>query len=282
MSIKPLGALAILVVFLSSCSIPVTEKGILHASRASLPPLDSLRSGVIEGSPIEVQVESTIKLRGVHLKYPQSTNVILYCYGNFDYVAPLLPFLDSLGHTFKSDIVCVDYRGYGFSDGSPTLKDLQSDALKVYDAVLLAAGSKPVFVMGRSIGAGIALRMAATKNAAGVILLSPPSSIADLISGWNRGLPWYQRLIFSIKAADELVEYSPQPIDDAKLVVENVLVAHGEDDEVIPIELGEKVFKAISSPRKHWLPLSGVSHYGLKPYTEPIRSAIISVLAGSK
>jgi uncharacterized protein len=223
-------------------------------------------------------VEATVKLRGVHLKYPGSSKLILYSYGNAEYVAEILPLLDSISHAFQADVVSIDYRGYGFSDGTPTLASLRDDAPKVFDRVATDAGKgKQIILIGRSIGSAFALAIAAQREAAALVLISPPSSIPDLVSGWNRLLPWYQRLVFNIKASDELLAFSPQPIDNARQVTENTLVIHGEEDAMVPIELGRRLFDALISKNKRWIQIKGGTHQGIRFFSDSLKSAIESL-----
>ncbi len=78
-------------------------------------------------------------------------------------------------------IVSVDYRGYGASDGTSTEELAVKDALAVYDAVRERLGpAARIAVMGRSLGSGIALRVAAGRDAAALVLVTPYDSLANV------------------------------------------------------------------------------------------------------
>lgn len=75
----------------------------------------------------------------------------------------------------------LDYRGYGASDGAPSEKAVKADALAVYDALSDKIGHKtPIVVMGRSLGSGVALHVAANRPVAGLILVTPYDSLASV------------------------------------------------------------------------------------------------------
>jgi hypothetical protein len=79
----------------------------------------------------------------------------------------------------------VNYRGYGGSTGVPREGGLIADAEVVYDWV--AARHDAIVVMGRSLGTGIATALAAKRPVAGVVLVTPYDSIANVGAG---RYPW--------------------------------------------------------------------------------------------
>jgi len=78
-------------------------------------------------------------------------------------------------------IIAVDYRGYGGSDGTATEELAVKDALAVYDAVRARLGPNArIALMGRSLGSGIALRTAVSRDAAALVLVTPYDSLANV------------------------------------------------------------------------------------------------------
>lgn len=73
-------------------------------------------------------------------------------------------------------IAAVNYRGYGRSTGVPSEAALKEDALAVFDQATAMTGGKG-FVMGRSLGAGLAAHVAAQREVIGAVLLTPYDSI---------------------------------------------------------------------------------------------------------
>jgi uncharacterized protein len=81
----------------------------------------------------------------------------------------------------------VNYRGYGGSTGHPREADLITDADAVYDWV--AARHDHVVAMGRSLGTGIATALASQRPVAGLVLVTPYDSIANVASDRYPWLP---------------------------------------------------------------------------------------------
>ncbi len=119
-------------------------------------------------------------LRGYYLPRTingQSAPAVLYFCGNAEEQTGF--FLWSPNELRPYAVAGVDYRGYGRSDGVPTEAVLKSDALAVYDALAARLGEHPrIVVMGRSLGTAMAAYVAARRPVAGIILVTPFSSLA--------------------------------------------------------------------------------------------------------
>lgn len=76
-------------------------------------------------------------------------------------------------------VVVFHYRGYGPSEGRPSAHALLGDAFAVHDS-LAADGAGSVVALGLSIGAGPAAHLAAGRDLAGVILVTPFDSLTEL------------------------------------------------------------------------------------------------------
>jgi uncharacterized protein len=81
----------------------------------------------------------------------------------------------------------VAYRGYGPSDGYPGERELFSDGLAVLNDMVGRYAPQQVFLIGRSLGSGVACYVAAQKEVQGVILITPYDSIENVA---RSGFPW--------------------------------------------------------------------------------------------
>ena len=75
-------------------------------------------------------------------------------------------------------IHAMHYRGYGGSTGSPSEQALVADAGRLFKQV--ATRHRDIVVVGRSLGSGIALQVAAGHRAERLVLVTPYDSIAEL------------------------------------------------------------------------------------------------------
>ena len=93
--------------------------------------------------------------------------VVLYCHANAENVADveqLAPVLHSAG---AAAVFAFDYRGYGFSTGTPTMGTLLTDVEHVVAALpgilaRFALSGRPLVAYGRSLGAACAVHVAST------------------------------------------------------------------------------------------------------------------------
>lgn len=111
----------------------------------------------------------------------QTPHVIIYFGGNAEdvlYTAALASRIDA------RRLLVMNYRGYGGSTGNPGQKQLYADALAIYDHVV-DGGEPPdhIVLMGRSLGSAMATMLAAHREVAGVILVTPFDSLADVAAG---------------------------------------------------------------------------------------------------
>src|SRR5437899_673838 len=72
------------------------------------------------------------------------------------------------------EIWAVNYPGFGGSSGPAQLRLIPSAALAAFDALQSKAGTRPIIVFGTSLGATVALHVAAHRNVHGIVLHNPP------------------------------------------------------------------------------------------------------------
>ena len=78
------------------------------------------------------------------------------------------------------DVVAFHYRGYGPSTGRPSAAALNADALAIYDELRRRNPDQPIVGVGLSIGAGPAAYLAARRDVAGLILVTPFDTLEAL------------------------------------------------------------------------------------------------------
>jgi len=146
-------------------------------------------------------------------------------------------------------VMMMSYRGYGGSTGSPTERANVADARLAFDS-LVADGVRPqdIILYGESLGTGVAVQLAGERNAGGVILDSPYTSVVD------RAAELYPFLPVGLILSDRY-ETSRHI---AKLHAP-LLIVHGEADEVIPVAMGRKLFALANEP-KEIVTLPGAGH----------------------
>ncbi|PZW63115.1 MULTISPECIES: alpha/beta hydrolase [unclassified Pseudomonas] len=144
---------------------------------------------------------------------------LIYFGGNAEDVSRSLP---GFSQAFADHaIYLLHYRGYGGSTGSPSEEAIQRDAMALFDYVY---NSHPdIAVIGRSLGSGVAVRLASQRPASRLILITPYNSLEDLAA---RQFPWFP-VKWLLQDKFESWKYA------AHITVPTLLVA-AEHDEVIP------------------------------------------------
>ena len=131
-------------------------------------------------------------------------------------------------------VYLVNYRGYGASSGSPTETALFADAQALFDR--FSAQHAGVSVIGRSLGSGVAVFLAATRSPDRVVLITPYDSIAGLAQSAFPIFPVSALLIDRFASVDYAV-HATAP----------VLMLIAERDEVIPRSSSQNLAAAIDA-----------------------------------
>jgi fermentation-respiration switch protein FrsA (DUF1100 family) len=141
------------------------------------------------------------------------------------------------------------YRGYSGSTGSPSEVALIADARLAYDH-LIGQGLRPerIVVYGESLGSGVAVQLAASRQVAGVVLDAPFKSLLDVAQRHYSYVP-VRPFLLDTFASDQYIAQVKAP----------VLIMHGTRDRVIPLDSGKALFEAASQP-KEMVVLDGAGH----------------------
>lgn len=121
---------------------------------------------------VKLKVDGAL-LDGVYLEN-NSSELIIYFGGNADDATDFISIFKNLKNF---DIVAFNYRGNALSSGKPSEKALFNDALKIYDTF---AKKKEVFVVGRSLGSGVAVFLASKRDVKKLFLITPYDSIENV------------------------------------------------------------------------------------------------------
>lgn len=192
--------------------------------------------------------------------YPSSKKgpTILYFHGNgetaidYDGVAP---FYTERGLNF----FVTDYRGYGYSDGSPSATALVRDAHHLLRGLLALRTelnySGSVIVMGRSLGSAPAIEVARHHQEIikGLIVESGFASTKTLLA--RLGLGWVAETGKDFRGfANE---------EKMAMVSIPTLVIHAEMDRLIPLSEGVNLFECCGAKEKTLVVIAGADHNDL-------------------
>jgi len=188
---------------------------------------------------------------------------IVYFGGNAEDVSVNL---DSFSKAFPDRaLFLLHYRGYGGSTGSPTERANDSDAAVLFKKV--HAQHPEVAIIGRSLGTGVAIRLASDSPASRLILVTPYDSIEEIAASQYPYLP--VRLLLLDR--HESGKYA------SGIRIPTTIIA-AENDEVIPRASTEKLLGRFSKGIASMTVIQGVGHSDIgtkSEYLETIQAALL-------
>jgi uncharacterized protein len=190
-------------------------------------------------------------VRALELRAPSATRTIVHFHNNRETADGLISFGRAV-RDLGFDVVLAEYRGYGASPAAgPTEQGLYEDAEAVLD-FLSARGvtRERIALWGTSLGTGVAAEMARRGRASRLVLVSPYTSIPDLVTDAVPVLP-----------AGVLVPDHFDTGSKAQAIRVPTLVVHGDADEIVPYWMGEELVRRL--PTSRLLRVSGGHHSDL-------------------
>ncbi len=173
---------------------------------------------------------------------------VLLCHGNAGNIGDRLLHAQVLtGAGF--DVLLFDSRGYGLSSGRPGEQGSYADARAARACLLRQEDVDParVLYLGESLGGGVAVELAICHPPAALVLLSAFTSVRDMARQHYRAIP--AALVPDAYPSLRLIGGLRAPL----------LVVHGEDDMIVPLEHGQALFGAAPEPKRLFV-VAGAGH----------------------
>ena len=235
--VKFLVVFAIVVYAVATLGMYVFQRKLqYHAENKGLTP-ESV--GVVDATVEALTTPDGEKIIVWYAPAAEGKPTILYFHGNAGEIGDR-PLRFNYYHSRGFGVAYVSYRGYGGSTGSPTEVGLITDATTAYDW-LIAKGIAPqnIVLLGESLGSGIAVQIAAQKQIGAVVLNAPYTSTADVAAR----IYWWLPVRMLMKDQYRSMDF----IADVKVPL---LVVHGDQDILIPLEFGKRLFAAANEPKE--------------------------------
>lgn len=164
-------------------------------------------------------------------------------------------------------LLMVDYPGYGLCEGKPNparIRESARGALQTLVSERLEGRQPALGLLGHSLGAAAILLAAQDFHADRLILLSPFTSLMDMGN----------RLLFPPLGHLTLHRFDNlKALADAAVPPGQVLIFHGDEDEIIPVEMGRRL--AASRPEARFVVVPGARHNDLFEHIgEAVREAM--------
>jgi hypothetical protein len=197
----------------------------------------------------EVRLVATdgVRLHGWWLR-GRGERALVWFHGNAGNISHRLDNAKRLIDRFGLDILLVDYRGYGLSEGKPDEPGLYRDGLAMYEeAARRGFAPHRIVLFGRSLGAAVAVEVALQKPHGALILETPFLSVPAMARVHYPLVPAALiRSRFDIEAKIASVE-GP------------TLILHGDRDEIVPLAQARRIFELARQPKRFHL-IRGAGH----------------------
>lgn len=228
--------------------------------------------GTVEFLTCAIVADDGTSLRGFLVRPAQGDALanLIFLHGSQGVMSRSREMIAMIVDAFHVNILAIDYRGYGYSSGAPSIEATRRDTREIYD--WLAADparhqNRPIVAFGYSLGSAYALDLAAHRPVAGVILIAPFTTAAEFCERLSFGLLRFQ-------AGDSLTGVDGQPIDNAAKVTCPLLVLHPSHDQIVPLEMGERIFEAAGARWKSFAVMPHSDHLRLCFRCSPVMQSI--------
>jgi uncharacterized protein len=202
-----------------------------------------------QSEEIWLRANDGVKLNARYFPCPTSCRTILWFHGNAEDLYTSLAqqkFYAGLG----VNLLALDYRGYGRSEGVPTEDGLYLDADAAYYHLVGDRRLQPeqIVILGHSLGGVVAIDLASRRKCGGLIVESSLTTAKEMV-----------RRILGIPFMGYVPRTRFNSLSKIPGVRASTLIVHGTQDTLIPFSMGERLFENAPEP-KFFYPIRGAGH----------------------
>lgn len=226
---------------------------------------------------VHIETSDGERLHGWFVPSDAARGTLLFFHGNAGNISHRLDSI-LIFNRLGLDLLIIDYRGYGRSSGRTSEAGTYLDSRAAWDYLIEQRSVPPgqVIIFGRSlggaIGAWLGSQLGGEIQPAGVIIESSFSSGTDMA-----------RRLYPIFPAGLLTRLKYPVMEYMARLESPVLVIHSRDDEIIPFEMGQKNFDAVTG-EKQFLEMHGDHNAGFwlsrETYIPALAKFLDSILDG--
>lgn len=189
---------------------------------------------------VSFQSSDGTKLHGWYCPVPHPVAHVLYLHGNAANLTYRSRLMRRLQTVHRVSVFMPDYRGYGRSEGVPTVEGVLGDCRAAWAklSALSHSHDRDIVIMGRSLGGALAIQLAAENTCRGLIVESTFSSLKKVAEYHFPKLAWMVPI---------------EKLDSETAVQKHhgpFLQSHGDRDTVVPFRLGAQLYAAANSPKR--------------------------------
>ncbi|GCB70788.1 hypothetical protein scyTo_0008675 [Scyliorhinus torazame] len=179
--------------------------------------------------------------------------IIIYLHGNggsraVGHRVELIKMLSA--HGFH--VLALDYRGWADSTGEPSEVGITTDSLYLFEWTRARSGKSHVCLWGHSLGTGVATNTARILHEKGspadaIILEAPFTSMREEVAHhpfamYYKFFPGFEWFFLDAITENNIFFHN---VENLQSISTPVLILHAEDDNIIPFELGKKLYESL-------------------------------------
>ena len=194
--------------------------------------------GPCQPEDVSLSASDGTRLHGWYFSSAADAPTILFFHGNAGNLSDRYQWSCSLSG-LPANVLSVDYRGYGRSEGRPTEAGLYLDAEAAYRYLREERGVAPqdLIVYGKSLGGAAACELAQRFEMGALVLQSTFTTAADMARLMMPMIP------------SALLRTRFDNLDKVSRVEVQKLIIHSRADEMIPFWMAEKLYEAAPEPK---------------------------------
>ncbi|MGI2171071.1 alpha/beta hydrolase family protein [Shewanella sp. MF05960] len=250
---------------ISGCTVRLSEESFIANDKEPVAFSTEFTQALQQAMPnhlitqLNLEASDHVKLNGFFINNPASNTTLVFYQGNGMKIQPhCLADLTALS-ALNTDILVMDRRGIGASEGKPLINNIILDAQQQLDYVQQQYQPEKIILHGYSLGSFIAAELARNNKIDALVLHGSATNADDWV---DEKTPWYMAPFMSLEMPQDF-----RNIDNQKVVTHDyqgpLLVIAGEDDDEVPPALAEKLFAASKSANKQFIMVPNVGHQGM-------------------
>lgn len=195
------------------------------------------------------------KINTVFFPSKESKALVIYFHGNsknLQHWGKYIPDVVNRGY----DVVAIDYRGYGKSDGEASEMNMYEDGQLIYDWACENLPNKEIILWGRSLGTGVASHLSITKEASKLILETPFYNMPELVK------TRFPLLMVPLELKYKFPNHSN--IEKNDMIT---YIIQGTKDNIVPLRSAKKLQKILETD-DHFFTIEGAGHKNLHEFND--------------